>query len=100
MPAKEIIEYVQEESRKRKEAITAERREALRKQGITMIEPENLTPEQKREKLLRETEKPGTMDNGTATVFWIIAMIVSLLFKGGWALCILETIIWWKHITR
>ncbi len=45
-------------------------------------------------------EHPDTMDNAPATILWLIAMGVSILFKGGWVLCILETIIWYKHITR
>ena len=45
-------------------------------------------------------DHPNTMENSTATVLWIVAMIISLLFKGGWALCIVETIIWWNFITR
>ena len=47
-----------------------------------------------------DCDHPSTMENSTATVLWIVAMFVSLLFKGGWALCILETVAWWKHITR
>jgi hypothetical protein len=45
-------------------------------------------------------DHPNTMENGTATFLWIVVMIISILFKGGWVLCILETIIWWKFITR
>ena len=45
-------------------------------------------------------DHPNTMEDSTATVFWIVAMVVSLLFKGGWILCILETITWYKFITR
>lgn len=45
-------------------------------------------------------DHPNTMENSTATIVWIVVMVISLLFKGGWALCILETIIWWKFITR
>ena len=45
-------------------------------------------------------EHPNTIENSTATFFWIVAMGVSILFKGGWILCILETVIWFKFITR
>jgi hypothetical protein len=45
-------------------------------------------------------DHPNTMEDGTATVFWVIAMVVSLLFKGGWVLCIVETVVWWKFISR
>lgn len=45
-------------------------------------------------------DHPSTMENGTATFLWIAVMGVSILFKGGIILCVLETIIWWKFITR
>ena len=45
-------------------------------------------------------DHPGTMENGTATLIWVVLMIVSALFKHGWIPCILETIIWLKFITR
>ena len=47
-----------------------------------------------------DCDRPGTMENSTATFIWIVSMIISALFKGGWVLCILETIAWWKFITR
>lgn len=89
----------QEEERKRVEW-KAHQKE-MKKQGIVLQDWQDpLYPEEEREKMLKSIEKPDTMDNGTATFFWIVAMVVSLLFKGGWILCILETIIWYKHITR
>lgn len=45
-------------------------------------------------------DRPGTMENGTATIMWLAAMLVSILFKHGWILCILETILWWKFVSR
>ena len=45
-------------------------------------------------------DHPNSLENSEATIVWIVAMGASILFKGGWALCILETIIWWKYITR
>lgn len=60
--------------------------------------------EQKNQEKMRElyinVDHPSTMENGTATFLWAVAMIVSLLFNGGWVLCILETIIWWRFISR
>lgn len=65
----------------------------LEKKGIKTLKREN-------NNFHGDCDHPGTIENGTATLFWIIAIIVSMLFKGGWVLCILETIIWWKFITR
>lgn len=47
-----------------------------------------------------DCDHPSTIENGTATILWIVAVFVSLFFKGGWVLCVLETVAWWKHITR
>ena len=47
-----------------------------------------------------QCDHPNTMENSTATFLWVVVMVVSILFKGGWILCVLETIIWWKFITR
>ena len=99
-----LCNFVRELNKQRKEDKRREwklHQENMKKNGIILQDlQEPLSPEQEREKMLKEIEKPGTMDNGTATFFWLIAMIISLLFKGGWILCILETIIWYKHITR
>jgi hypothetical protein len=40
------------------------------------------------------------MENGTATFFYIIAMLVGSIFKGNWAIWIIATVIWVKFITR
>lgn len=45
-------------------------------------------------------DHPNTPEDSTATIMWIVAMVISLLFKGGWVLCIVETIIWFKFISR
>ena len=45
-------------------------------------------------------DAPGTMDNGTATFFWVISLIVGAIFKGNWVIWIISTAIWLKHITR
>lgn len=45
-------------------------------------------------------DHPNTMENGTATLFWIVAMIVGALFKGNWVIWIVATLIWFKFITR
>ena len=47
-----------------------------------------------------DADKPGTMDNGTATIWYIIVMVVGALFYDRWWIWITATIIWWRHITR
>lgn len=39
-----------------------------------------------------------SLEKDEATVVWIIAMLVSTIFRGNWALWILETAIWWNYI--
>lgn len=45
-------------------------------------------------------DHPNTMENGTATFFYIIAMLVGSIFKGNWVIWIIATVIWAKFITR
>ena len=45
-------------------------------------------------------DHPNTMENSTATILWIVVMIVGTIFKGNFAIWIIATIIWWKFITR
>ena len=45
-------------------------------------------------------DHPNTMENSTATILWIVVMIVGSIFKGNFAIWIIATIIWWKFITR
>lgn len=88
------------ELRKKREAEGAEfkkKLEEIRRQewdakGIKPFDTSQVPPQR--------CDHPNTMEDSTATILWIVAMVISLLFKGGWALCILETIIWLKFITR
>lgn len=45
-------------------------------------------------------DHPNTMDNGTATFFWIAIILVSIIFKEMWLIWIFATIIYFWHITR
>lgn len=45
-------------------------------------------------------DHPNTMENSTATVLWIVVMLVGSIFKGNWVIWIVATIIWLKFITR
>lgn len=56
--------------------------------------------QEKAREMYINADHPNTMENGPATFLWIAAMVVSLLFKGGWMLCILETVVWWKFVNR
>lgn len=95
--SRELNKKAQEEKKKDWKIRQAE----MRKKGIILQNWQDpLPPEEEREKFLQSIEKPGTMSNGEATILWLVAMVVSLFFKGGWMMCVLLTIAWFKHITR
>lgn len=41
-----------------------------------------------------------SLENDEATILYVVAMVVSTIFNGNWALWILWTIIWLKYINR
>lgn len=67
---------------------------------LEKIEQMGLKPFDPSEIPLERCDHPNTMEDSTATLLWIVAMIISILFKGGWVLCIIETVVWWKFVTR
>lgn len=48
----------------------------------------------------RHYDHPNSLDDGEATVLWLIGMGVSLLFKGGWIMCVVLTVVWFNYISR
>lgn len=79
-------------------------RHIIRNEDLTQLEKTKAEKERENEAKLRDiyinSDHPNTMENGTATTLWIVIMIISLLFNGGWILCILETVVWWRFINR
>lgn len=45
-------------------------------------------------------DHPNTIENSTATFFYIVVMLVGSIFKGNWVIWIIATVIWAKFITR
>ncbi len=45
-------------------------------------------------------DHPNTMENSTATLFYIVVMLVGSIFKGNWMIWIIATVVWAKFITR
>lgn len=45
-------------------------------------------------------DHPNTIEDGTATVLWIVVMLVGSIFKGNWFIWIIATVVWAKFITR
>jgi hypothetical protein len=52
------------------------------------------------EKNFVENDKYGTIDNGTATIWYIIVMAVGAVFNDRWLIWVIATAIWWGHINR
>ena len=45
-------------------------------------------------------DHPNTMENSTATVLWVVIMVVGSIFKDNWLIWIFATFIWFRFITR
>lgn len=48
----------------------------------------------------KRCDHPNTMEDSTATVVWLVVMLVGSIFKGNWVIWIVATVIWWRFITR
>lgn len=81
-----------EEARKADE----KREKELREMGIEMYKHDPSFPSG----IHGYCDAPGTMDNGTATFFWVVSLVVGAIFKGNWVIWIISTLIWINHITR
>lgn len=86
---REKREAARMESEKRRDAM---RRMELDAKGVQPFDMSTIPPQR--------CDHPNTMEDSTATVLWAVVMFISLFFNGGWVLCILETAVWLKFITR
>ena len=65
--------------------------EELRKIGINPNTQEHIQP---------KIDLVYSLENGGATVLWLIVAIGALIFNGGWILSIIATGVWFNYITR
>lgn len=88
----------EEEEKEFQRELNRLRMEDLRKKGIepTFDEDGNSIIPPKKE----TWDHPNTMENSTATVLWIVVMLVGSIFKGNWVIWIIATVVWAKFITR
>ena len=89
---RKFLDKIGEEAKERDKRRDEERLKRLKDMGLKPFDESQIPP--------KRCDHPNTIEDGTATVFWIVGIIISLLFKGGWVLCIIETVAWWKFITR
>lgn len=91
--AKEKYDKEDEDLKKRLQDI---RKKELDEMGIKMTDENKIKPKP----FHGDCDHPNTIENGTATFFYIIIMLVGAIFKGNWVIWIIATVIWAKFITR
>ena len=89
---RKIFDEVEKKFKEKEEKREKERLEELAKKGIVPPDPSTYPK--------KYCDHPNTMENSTATVLWIVVMLVGSIFKGNWVIWIVATIIWFKFITR
>jgi hypothetical protein len=87
----EMGKRIREEEKKRNERIENIRKEELRKQGIDPDAYKNVKP---------QYDSPYALENGPATILWLVVAIGALIFKDGWMISVIATFVWLKYITR
>lgn len=89
---RKTLDEVDDKFKERDKQRAKARREELEAKGIRRVDDSQIPK--------KHCDHPNTIENSTATFFWVVAMVISLLFHGGWMLCILEMVVWLKFITR
>ena len=92
-----------EEMRKYTEKYKKEREEFnkhLEESRLKELEAKGIKPFDESQVPKKYCDHPNTMESGTATFFYIIAMLIGSIFKGNWVIWIIATVIWIKFITR
>ena len=90
------LKYCIEQSRKEKEE------KERRKQAEYNASHANNNPKERslKERMYVDADHPSTIDNGTATIWYIIIMVVGAVFNDRVSIWIIATVIWWRHINR
>ena len=90
------LRYCIEQDKKRKEEEEKRKEEDYKKYLENGGQPQRSWEE----KMYVEAEHPNTIDNSTATIWYIIIMVVGAVFNDRWLIWIIATVIWWNHINR
>ncbi len=88
----------EEKDKEFKRELNKMRIDELRKQGLEPLFDEDGNPTTPPKK--PTYDHPNTMENSTATFFWVVVMAIGSIFKGNWVIWIVATVIWAKFITR
>ncbi|MEE1085004.1 MAG: hypothetical protein UH850_14855 [Paludibacteraceae bacterium] len=96
MPTYEEMEEWRKKWKKEREEFEKELEEKRRKRW----EEDGIKPFEAGPPPKKRCDHPNTMEDSTATVVWIVVMLVGSIFKGNWAIWIIATVVWAKFITR
>lgn len=94
-----LIKQHQKERESFEEHLKELRRQEFAKQGLKLIET-NKSEQERKKDFHGDCDSPYTMENSTATILWIVVMVVGSIFKGNWVIWIISTVIWARFITR
>lgn len=72
----------------------------IKKQDEEIERKKSLQKQKSREDPFANCDHPNSLENDEATILWIVVMIIAAIFKGGWIIWIIATIIWRRYITR
>jgi hypothetical protein len=72
-------------------------RQELMKRGITIMET---TPEERATNFHGDCDHPNTLENGTATLLYIVVMLVGAIFHDRIGIWVITSIIYFNFITR
>jgi hypothetical protein len=89
-------EFMRQKDKEYKEMVAADRKHRYEE----YCRENNITPTPSKPEQPKHFDHPDTMDNGPATVLYILAMIVGSLFKDRILVYMFATIFWWCHINR
>ncbi len=89
---RKIFDEVDKKFKEKEEKREQERLKELAEKGIVPPDPSTYPK--------KYCDHPNTMENSTATVIWVVVMLVGSIFKGNWIIWIIATIIWFRFITR
>ena len=90
-----VYEYMSKIKQQQEESRLEE--EKLRLAKLGKVPPQEISWE---EKMYVNAEHPNTIDNGVATIWYIIIMLIGAVFNDRLLIWIIATVIWWRHINR
>ena len=82
------------------EAFIKKTQEEADEKEVKKMEAQEERSKKEAEWLYIHAEKPHSLDNGEATVSWIIVMLVGTIFNARWLIWIVATFIYLNHIFR